>query len=42
MFLIGLSESLQMEGATVVARVLKGTSRVSLLNELFWVDLNAK
>ena len=34
-FLIGLSESLQMEGATVVARVLKGTSRVSLLNERF-------
>ena len=33
-----LLESLQIEGARVVTGALKGTSRVSLLNELSWVD----
>ena len=31
-----------MEGARVVTGALKGTSRVSLLNELSWVDLTIR
>ena len=34
-----LLESLQIEGARVVSGALKGTNRVSLLNELSWVEL---
>ena len=34
--------SLQIERARVVTGALKGTSRVSLLNELSWVDLNVR
>ena len=32
-------ESLQIEGARVVTGALKGTNRISLLNELSWVKL---
>ena len=35
-------ESLQIEGARVVTGALKGTNRVSLLNELSWVDLSVR
>ena len=35
-------ESLQNEGARVVTGALKGTNRVSLLNELSWVDLSVR
>ena len=37
-----LLESLQIERARVVTGALKGTSRVSLLNELSWVDLSVR
>ena len=33
-------ESLQIEGARVVTGALKGTNRISLLNELSWVKLS--
>ena len=35
-------ESLPIEGASVATGDLKGTSRVHLLNELFWVDLSVR
>ena len=35
-----LLESLQIEGARVVSGALKGINRVSLLNELSWVELS--
>ena len=38
----GLLESLQIEGARVVTGALKGTSRISLLHELFWVDISVR
>lgn len=37
-----LLESLQIEGARVVTGALKWTNRVSLLNELYWVDLTVR
>ena len=37
-----LLESLQIEGTRVVTSALKGTNRVSLLNDLSWVDLNVR
>ena len=37
-----LLESLQIEGARVVSGALKGTNRVSLLNELSWVELSVR
>jgi len=37
-----LLESLQIEGARVVTGALKWTNRVSLLNELYWVDLSVR
>jgi len=35
-----LLESLQIEGARVVIGVFKGTNRVSLLNDISWVELS--
>ena len=35
-----LLESLQIEGARVVTRAFKGTNRVSLLNNISWVELS--
>ena len=37
-----LVESLQIEGARVVTGALKGTNRVSLLNDLSWVELSVR
>ena len=37
-----LLESLQIEGTRVVTSALKDTNRVSLLNDLSWVDLNVR
>ena len=37
-----LLESLQIEGARVITGALKGTKRVSLLNELSWVELSVR
>ena len=37
-----LLESLQIEGARVVTGALKGRSRVSLSNELSWVNVSVK
>ena len=37
-----LLESLQIEGATVVTGALKGTTRVSLLKDLSWVELSVR
>ena len=37
-----LLESLQIEGARVTTGALKGTNRVSLLNELSWVELSVR
>ena len=37
-----LLESLQKEGARVVTGALKGTNRVSLLNDLSWVELSVR
>ena len=35
-----LLESLQIEGARVVTGAFKGTNRVSLLNNISWVELS--
>ena len=37
-----LLESLQLEGARVVTGALKGTNRVSLLNDFSWVELSVR
>ena len=37
-----LLESLQIDGARVVSGALTGTNRVSLLNELSWVELSVR
>ena len=37
-----LLESLQIEGARVLTGALKGTNRVSLLNDLSWVELSVR
>ena len=37
-----LWENLQIEGARVTTGALKGTNRVSLLNELSWVELSVR
>ena len=37
-----LLESLQIKGARIVTGALKGTNRVSLLNDLSWVELSVR